>query len=351
MKLLEKKHGITFRKRVGLSKKLNSKEVTIGLIRKDSISATTANLMINHSKLSGQSESFLIDLTLSQCYCSSTMKFGTHTSIAGGYDKAPERAHSVGADTFQMFSRSPRGGKTNTDPDKEARFKAECDKYSFNTRYVHTPYYINLASLKPKIKHGSIEVLKEEIDFATKVDITHIVTHIGSAKDQDREQALETTVKSLNKVADGSKEPNRLLLEISGGAGDLIGGTFEELKFLLDGEPRLGGVCLDTCHLFVSGYDLRTKKNVNETIKQFDTIVGLDKLKYIHLNDSKGEHASNLDRHENLGDGNIGNAGLDAFINHPKLQEIDFVLETPVKDDDGWRDNLARARKLWKNTD
>lgn len=267
------------------------------------------------------------------------MNFGAHISIAGGIEKAPERAHEIGGECFQMFSRSPHGGKSlELTEDKINSFKENCQKYNLKNYYLHTPYYINLASANNRIYHGSVSAIRKELETADLLGARGVITHLGSAKELGEKEAREKLVEGLVKVFNPPSPPCQggtiLLLEITAGAGNIMGDSFEEIAyFIKETEKKISknklGVCFDTAHAFASGYDLRDKKTVRETFDKFDKIIGLERLQLIHCNDSKVDLNSHIDRHENIGKGKIGMEGFRALVNEPRLQDLDFVLETP----------------------
>ena len=258
------------------------------------------------------------------------MKFGVHVSIANGIENAPINAHKRGCEVFQFFSRSPRGGKPTYTSKSIQEFKDNCKKLGFNEYYIHTPYYINLASASDRIRLGSIQAIREELEVGTKLEVKYVMTHLGSAKDFDDKIANKMVIAGLKQILKGYKGTTILLLENSAGSGKIIGSKLEDLgNFIKKINSKKIGLCFDTCHGFASGYDIRTKQAVNKTIKQIETIVGLENLKLFHLNDSKTEFNSNKDRHENLGQGLIGQQAFELLINHPKLKKINSILETP----------------------
>ncbi len=267
------------------------------------------------------------------------MNFGAHISIAGGIEKAPERAHETGCECFQMFSRSPHGGKSlELTKDAINNFKNNCQKYNLENYYIHTPYYINLASANSRIYYGSIAAIKKEMETANLLGAKGVVTHLGSAKELGEKEAREKLVRGLVEVFNPSGPPYQggttLLLEITAGAGNIMGDSFEEIAyFIKEAEKEISknklGVCFDTAHAFASGYDLRNKKAVQKTFDDFDKIIGIKRLKLIHCNDSKVDLNSHLDRHENIGEGKIGIEGFKAIVNEPRLEDLDFILETP----------------------
>lgn len=267
---------------------------------------------------------------------------GVHVSAAGGVENAPERAKELGAECFQFFSRSPRGGAApEITEEKAAAFKAKCEAYGMET-YIHTPYYINFAATKKDIAENTVRIIREEMERASKLGVKYVITHLGSAngwpgaeKDKTPGGALKRTWKGLRQVFHGKPDWSaRLLLEISAGSGNVIGDTFDELAFLLKniGKRDLQ-VCLDTCHMFASGYDVRNKEAWDETLEKFEATLGLRRLKLVHVNDSKTDLGGHVDRHEHLGKGKIGEEGFKAMLTHPALQEVNFILET--KHDEG----------------
>ena len=276
------------------------------------------------------------------------MQFGLHVSIAGSVASAPINAHEAKCECFQMFSRSPRGGPapvlTN---DVVTAFKSNSERFGLAGSYIHTPYYINFASANSRIRYGSINIIKEELERASLLGVTYVMTHLGSAKDIGEKAALKQVAEGLQKALDGYRGTAALLLENSAGAGKVIGDNFEDLSFLLKqlaNSPTQTGICFDTCHAFTSGYDLRTPTAVKKTLDTFNITIGIEHLKLIHPNDSMAGLGEHKDRHEHIGLGKIGIEGFRTLINHPKLKEVNMVLETPH---DGKEiDDLATLKKL-----
>jgi len=281
------------------------------------------------------------------------MNFGLHVSAAGGVANAPDNAKAFGCETFQFFTRSPRGGAApKLTPATVNTFKAKCAVAGFSHYYVHAPYFVNFASTDNRIYHGSISIVREELERSSRLGVTALMTHIGSAKELTRDEALTKVVDGVIKLLTGYKGSAQFLLEISAGAGNVIGDTFEEIaEIIRRAQPKVKteiGVCFDTAHAFASGYDLRTRKNVYDVVRKFDAIIGLDRLVVIHGNDSKVDINERRDRHWHIGQGKIGLEGFRAIINHPKLKKIDMILETPDDSDNGsWdKKNMAAVKKL-----
>jgi deoxyribonuclease-4 len=260
------------------------------------------------------------------------MKFGAHVSAAGGLWNAPIHAGELGCEVLQMFSRPPQGGKPSPITDDVAKkFRAEMAANKIERAYIHAPYFINLASTNPRIRHGSIAVLREELERGSKLGVRGMMFHPGSAKEVGQEKGIEMVIKGLDEILKGYTGECQLLIEISAGAGEVMGDTFEEIAEFLHGAKRGKeiGVCFDTQHAFASGYDLRTKTSLDAVVKTFDKTIGLKKLVASHCNDSKIEFNGHKDRHEHLGEGFLGKKAFELFVKHPKLSHLDLILETP----------------------
>ena len=257
------------------------------------------------------------------------MLFGAHVSMAGGIDKAPERAAEIGCEVFQIFSRPPQGGNAaDIDEALAERFQANLKKYNQREFYIHTPYIINFASQDGRIQGNSIRLIREDLKRGSLLGARYVMTHLGSAKELDKETANKMVVENLKKVFDKNYE-TQLLIEISAGAGNIIGSAFEDLAYFIGELKNYNvGICLDTAHMFASGYDLRDGKAVKATFDKFEKTVGLKYLKLFHLNDSKVDFGSRKDRHEHIGDGKIGREGFVALIAENRLRDINMVCET-----------------------
>ncbi|MBU4360648.1 deoxyribonuclease IV [Candidatus Parcubacteria bacterium] len=281
------------------------------------------------------------------------MLIGAHISSAGGLQNAPKNAHNIGCGVFQFFSRSPRGGKAlELSVEVVREFRENMKKYKQKECYIHAPYYINLASSKKNIYHGSISVLREELERGSKLGAKYLMTHLGSAKDLGHEKSIKQVAKGISEILKNYKGSCEFLMEMSAGSGQIIGDTFEEIAEILksfrsqseknkrpvchsdkESLESVGGwpigICYDTAHAFESGYDMRDRKSVKKTLNEFDKILGLDKLKLIHINDSKTDLGSRVDRHEHIGKGKIGLEGFKALLSNKKLKNINLILETP----------------------
>jgi len=260
------------------------------------------------------------------------MHIGAHVSIAGGVEQAPLNAAKAGCECFQMFTRSPRGGSAPVlDKGVVDQFKKNCQKHKLDNYYIHTPYYINLASSSNRIRSGSIKVIRDDLERGSLLGAKALMTHLGSSKDLGKDKALKKIIEGVKKILDGYTGTTQFLIENSAGSGGtIIGDTFEEIGQIIKALPKYDiGVCFDTCHAFVSGYDLRTKQAVEKTLENFDKLIGLSKLRLMHANDTKTDLGSHIDRHEHIGYGKIGPEGFKVLLHHLALKNIDFVLETP----------------------
>jgi len=275
------------------------------------------------------------------------MQFGHHVSIAGGIFNAPLSAAQLGCETFQMFTRSPRGGAApKLTPEIIQFFKQNCASAGYQRYYVHAPYYVNFASANKKTLGASIRIIREELERSSLLGVTALMAHLGSAHELERAEALKQVIDGLREVLTGYTGTTKFLVEISAGSGNVIGDTFDEVGMILDGLKKFDvGVCFDTAHAFASGYDLRTSDDVTKTFQEFHQHIGIERLTLIHGNDSKVELGARVDRHENIGHGEIGLPGFKALINYEPLAEIDMIMETP-KDDDWDKRNLATVKKL-----
>ncbi len=256
-------------------------------------------------------------------------RVGCHVSIAGGVDKAPERARELGCDVMQIFTRSPQGGKSpELDEATIKNFKEGMKKNGIEAVYIHTPYYINLASANNRIRYGSIKAIREELERASALGAKFVMTHLGSAKELGEKEAFKKTVEGLKKVLDGYKGSAKLLIENSAGAGKIIGADFEEIGRIMKAvkSPRLTGICLDTQHSFASGYDW--KNDFAKNMKILDKHIGLKNVKLIHANDSLTEAGSRKDRHSHIGEGKIGIETFKKFATFAKKNNIDMIVET-----------------------
>ena len=273
------------------------------------------------------------------------MQIGCHVSISGSIDKAVDNAVERECSAFQIFTRNPRGwhAKELSEEDiKNFKDKLKASKIDQFATCAHMPYLPNLSSPKPDGFEKSVKSLVEEVERCGKLGIPYLVTHLGSHLGTGEEEGIKRLVKALT-TAGQVKNDVMILLENTAGQKNSVGSDFKQLgEIFKQLKPaKKFGVCLDTCHAFVSGYDLRTEKGVKDTFKEFEKHVGMENLKILHLNDAKGEIGCNLDRHYHIGLGNIGEEGLTAVIKLISKKKIPIVLETPIDDT---RDDFENVR-------
>lgn len=284
------------------------------------------------------------------------MRIGIHTSTAGSLEKAALKAAELGANTFQIFSASPRMWRARVPGELEIRMlKMAREQLDLTPLAVHDSYLINLAACDPEIRRKSIDAFRGEIQRAIAIGAEYLVAHPGSCKGQTPEAAIEVLLDSLEEAARGIRSTTfTLLWENTAGAGGSLGGRFEELaeigKRSAERVDFAVGYCLDTCHCLVSGYDIASQEGLRGTIKQAAELLGLDNVKVIHANDSKGKLGSRLDRHQHIGEGFIGEEGFRRILTHPKLRTKPFILETPVdKPGDDLR-NVEALKRLCRKS-
>ena len=277
-----------------------------------------------------------------------TLIVGMHFSIAGKYYRAVERANELGCNALQIFAQNPRGWRGRQPSKGEiGGFKSLVSKFEIETAVVHTPYLINLASPNPKVVWRSRQAVKTSLERADLLGAQFVVTHIGSARGRDLDDALKAVSRGLDEVL-GQKYDALLLLENSAGSGHIVGRTIAELARIIERckyADRLY-VCLDTAHAFAAGYDVATLDGLDATLLELDELVGLSRLKVVHANDTKAALGSHVDRHYHIGKGKIGVEGFRNIVNHPKLAHLPFILETPVDDSCDDVCNLRAFRSL-----
>ena len=268
------------------------------------------------------------------------MPIGAHLNVKKGLAGAVAESRAIGADALQVFTSSPQMWRAKpVDPAAAAAFRAARAEAPLAV-VVHDSYLINLCAAGEELREKSRAALAAELDRCAAYGVDLVNSHMGSHVGQGEAEGIRLVADAVRGLLKDSDPSITLLMETTAGAGSALGGTFEGLARALDaldGDPRVG-VCLDTCHVFAAGYDLRTPGAVAETLGRFDETIGLDRLKAIHLNDSKGALGSHKDRHANLGDGEIGIEGFRAFVTDPRLRDVPIILETPHEDDGHLRD-------------
>jgi len=277
----------------------------------------------------------------------STLRVGVHVGISGGYAAAVEYARRIGCTAMQIFSGNPRTYKiAPIAVDALAEFARARTAAGIDPCVIHTPYLINLASDDNKIAHGSLRLVEHDLEVAAAGGIRLVNTHLGSYGTRDRNEGFAAICKMLERALAKIAPGVELVLENSAGAGNLAGGTMEELgRFLSVLDHRQLGICLDTAHAWAAGYDIHTAQGVEAFLDTVERTIGLERVRMFHLNDTQVPLGGNRDRHWHIGEGNIGRDGFRALLAHPALREKTFILETPGDEEDDVR-NLALVREL-----
>jgi len=284
------------------------------------------------------------------------MLLGCHLSIGKGFTGAIAAAEALGNNALQIFSHNASSWRMKPVlPEAATAFRARYEDSSVEYVVIHTMYLLNLASPDEALFERSVAALEEEVKRAGLLGISRIVTHLGAHKGAGQAAGIARIAEALNRViasAAFERVPDlTLLLENTAGTGTTMGASFAELGAIIDAVSDASriGICVDTCHAFAAGYELRTDAGLAETLGTLDHEVGLSRLNLIHLNDSKYPLAARRDRHAHIGHGEIGEQGFCLIVNHPALRDLPFILETP-KEMDGQQDadriNLGRVRSL-----
>jgi deoxyribonuclease-4 len=272
------------------------------------------------------------------------INIGCHLSVSGGFKKLGKDSLMLGADTVQFFTRNPRGANAKKiDPSDAKAFVELMQENNFGKIIAHAPYTLNPCSSDENTRRFAKKIFKDDLLRMEYVPNNYYNFHPGSHTGQGVETGINQIAELLNESLT-EEQTTIVLLETMAGKGTEIGRSFEELKAIIDKVELKDkvGVCLDTCHIFDGGYDI--VNDLDGVLNQFDEVIGLDRLKAIHLNDSKNTLGSHKDRHETIGNGNIGLYALLNVVNHPKLQGLPFCLETP-NDADGYRREIAIIRE------
>jgi deoxyribonuclease-4 len=275
------------------------------------------------------------------------MQIGAHVSSAGGIDTAIDRAEAIGAESIQVFTQSPRMWRpTNHDPATFDRFRERRAEAGIGGVLCHALYLCNLAAPNDEVYEKSVTAMRNTMEVACAIGADAVVFHVGSHLGAGLEAGLERVVPAMEQVLELSSDTTWLLMENSAGAGGTIGRSLEELATLferLDRHPHLG-VCLDSCHLYVSGVDVTNRAVLDACLDELDSSIGLDRLRALHVNDSATPLGSNRDRHANMLEGLLGEE-LGVFLGHPRLQGLPAVLETAGPDRRGPDANEVRKAK------
>jgi len=275
------------------------------------------------------------------------LNIGCHLSVSKGFEAMGKQALTIGANTFQFFTRNPRGSKAKKIDEKDTEaLRKILEENKFARIMGHAPYTLNPCSPDERVREFALEVMEDDLKRMEYLPGNLYNFHPGSHVGQEVNQGIITIINTLNLIIK-PEQTTLVLLETMAGKGSEIGRTFEELKQILDGvklQDKMG-VCLDTCHVYDAGYDI--VNNLEGVLEEFDRIIGLDKLYAIHLNDSKNPFSSAKDRHEKLGEGSIGIETFTRMINHPKLKGLPFILETP-NELPGYELEIATMREAYR---
>jgi len=251
--------------------------------------------------------------------------------MAGGFSKVLERARAVECESMQMFSSNPRGwAVAELDADDVARFRADMKGSGISPIFVHAPYLPNVAAAGADAEQ-SVRALTTQAERCAALGVRFLILHMGKGLGAKEAMAITRTVKNVDAVLAGTPESVMLLFENTAGMGSEVGHSFEQVAAIIGKVKQRDrvGVVLDTAHAFAAGYEFRTKAGLDATLREFDRVIGLSRLHLIHLNDSKVELGSRVDRHWHIGEGKIGKAGMREIVNHPLLKNLPAVMETP----------------------
>jgi deoxyribonuclease-4 len=276
------------------------------------------------------------------------MRIGFHMSIHGSVDKAVDRALEIGCNTLQIFTRNPRGWFARPLRNDEIEsFIIKVKENDIKPVFSHMPYLSNLASPKNDIYAKSVDALITEMNRCERLNIPFLVTHLGSHLGYGVKVGLERIVKAIDTAFSVAGERVMLLLENTAGTINSVGGSFNDLRHIIEqtSYPDKIGICFDTCHAFAAGYDLRTEETIKETIRKIDEEVGFSRLKLVHLNDSRGDLNSHIDRHEHIGLGKIGEDGFRNILRSP-FANLPLILETPKDYRRSDLENLMKVKEL-----
>ena len=278
------------------------------------------------------------------------IKLGLHLSIAGTIDRVVDRAVERGCDTLQMFSRNPRGWRSEKlDSEEVENFRKKLKQSGIWPVVIHTPYLLNLASPKEDVYRKSVLGLGDELRRAGELGVPYVVTHLGSHLGHGKTEGFRRIVASINNSFSEVDNEVVLLLENTAGTKNSTGSSFEDIEYIasrINDRERIG-VCFDTAHAFAAGYDLVSQGAVEHTLQRFDETIGLKELKLVHLNDSKVGLGSKIDRHEHIGMGKIGEQGFRNILKSP-LGRLPLILETPIDERRNDIENLRVVRELAK---
>jgi deoxyribonuclease-4 len=278
------------------------------------------------------------------------MLLGVHVPVEGKIYNCLKRAEELGCNTMQIFSRNPQRWREHSlDAEDVKEFNLRQKTSQIKPFFIHIPYLINLASPNPRLYEGSIKAYVEDMQEAKALGAGYIVTHMGSHKGTNENKGIDRLIKALNSILEKTKDSEvGILLENTSGSGSWLGYKFIHHKTIIRGikQKERVGLCLDTAHAFLAGYDLSLKVGLESMLEEIDQMVGTDLIKLIHLNDAKDKLGSRHDRHQHIGKGFIGLEGMRRIINNPRLRNAAFILETPKDSENADKINLKTVRTL-----
>ncbi len=273
-----------------------------------------------------------------------SMFVGAHVSIRGGMDRAIDRERDLGGTTGQSFTRSP----VVWEPPDISRVEQETFREKLSSIagpwMIHSSYLVNLATPKESLREQSIQSLQTDIEIARDLGVAFVTVHLGAHTGSGRDKGLQNVASAIDAL-DIPRDVT-LLLETDAGSGTKLGDKFEDFSRVLSQTHHECGVCFDTAHVFAAGYDLSSPRGVAETFEAFDRVIGLERLLAVHLNDSKHDCGTNKDQHAHIGEGHIGNDGIQAVINNPVVESVPVILETPTENGKSFEWNMNRVAEL-----
>ncbi|HUC39090.1 MAG TPA: deoxyribonuclease IV [Candidatus Acidoferrum sp.] len=277
------------------------------------------------------------------------IRIGFHLSVAGGVYNAPLTAEKEGYGTFQIFASNPRAWDHHEIPKEDAERFRQIVKKSNTIPFAHVPYLCNPSSTSRETLEKSMKMLVNNMESCNALGIEGLVMHQGSHLGKGSDHGRKTIIDAVGKALDRVPKVH-ILLENSAGYTNSMGSKFDEMGYIIDqiGSPRVG-VCLDTCHTFAAGYDLRTKESIEKTCAEFEDNIGFKRLGLVHLNDAKFELGSGLDRHWHIGQGNIGAKGFTELFRNKNFKDRCFVMETPINGDGNETTNMRAIKQIIKN--
>lgn len=278
------------------------------------------------------------------------VRIGFHISISGGFVEAAERARKLGCRTMQIFTRNPRGWvlPRTVDPAEAATFRSLLTKHDIDPLVVHMPYLPNFASLDENLYELSVTALTDELERAGRLGAPYLVLHVGHRGKSSEEEAYSRIAAAINRTCSAVSGTTTVLLENTAGQGTEVGFRFMHLARIIDmvADQKRIGVCLDTAHAWGAGYDLATAEGIADTMAEFNEFLGWDRLRLIHLNDSKAARGARVDRHDHIGRGFIGCNGFRFLLHHPRLSPLPFIMETPKKSEKDDLENIKTVKGL-----